>query len=248
MRAFHLSVILLTVIIGVLSLATAVEAQTQDVCFLTLLDGQLQTDGLHLQVTITAWGWTTYCWTDNFVGVDVFRRTLGSQCGPPVRITEEPLPWNHQAVFDEPFVLADIVDTGVTANTAYQYEAVAVDAQRNPVPGNSEVILGFASTGVALIGHGILTRGPDCGISSVDMFSPCAGQCYASALAFSVPPEAVPYFNSGTPLLIYGEFDGTFGGFCNSYIPVVNVSSVEESPCVVGVTPTTWGAVKMIYR
>lgn len=239
-------------IIGIVicTLLSAVPADAvESVCFEGSLVSSMEFDGLHVQVSLTQWAWSSYCWTNELAGVDLYRRGLGISCGPLVLVTDEPIPWTGLPAEGVPFVLGEVVDDGVEENMAYEYVLRAVDAQRNAVAGNVDAVVGYVSTGEALIGRGILVAGPDCGISSIQWIDGCAGECFPKPFVDSpVPSDVLPYFNSGTTLSIYGEFDGVSPSFCNVHWPRAIISRVEESACIVPAQPMTWGAVKVIYQ
>jgi len=125
---------------------------------------------------------------------------------------------------------------------AYQYIARATGSP------NDDGSLGYASTGPAFICHGTLTQAPDCGFSGLSWVTACLPGCFDSGVIESYAPEAAQYFNTGTPLLIYGEFDGEMGGICNAKFPQLIITSVVEGPCILAVESSTWGAVKAMYR
>jgi hypothetical protein len=186
--------------------------------------------------------YNTNCWND-VVGVFVFRRTVGVTCIEEVQVTPTLLDWNEDAAPLELFVSAQIVDTGVEANRAYQYIARPVGF----VP-NDDCILGYVSTGPALIGRGMLYQAPDCGFSGLSSVGICLPDCFTFGYFNDLPAEGVPYINTGTSLAIYGEFAGVISGVCNASFPVLNITDVEEASCVNAVETMSWGAVKAKYR
>lgn len=243
------SLLVLVIAIGALISATASPGVVQAVCFEASLVSQVEADGMHLQITLTQWSWSTYCWPNELAGVDVYRRALGTTCGPLVLVTDEPIPWTGLPAEGEPFAFGEIVDSGVEGNTAYEYVARAVDAQRKAVAGNPDAVIGYASTGEALIGHGYLVATPDCGISFIQWIDTCEDACFPRPFVGSpVPADVSPYFNSETSLRIYGEFNGVSPSFCNVHWPRVFISRVEVSSCIVAVQPVTWGNVKSVYQ
>ena len=202
-------------------------------CFSVSITGEYVGGEFH--VTMSDGYYPDHCWTD-VTSFLVFRSQLGSQCGPDILVTPQPL------LFDSS-LHAEIVDAGVDPNKAYRYWAMPLG-----LPGNPNVEIGYVTTGVALIAHGTLYQAPDCGISGVTSVIWCESTCFLPALVWSYPAEAVPYINTDTELLVYGEVAGLFGGFCNTQITTVTIASVEESSCIVAVRPSTWGAVKAVYR
>jgi hypothetical protein len=238
---------ILVAVVGALLLATA--GPTQAVCFEGSLVTQMEADGFHVQITLTQSSWSTQCWPSEPVGVDVYRRELGATCGPLLLVTGEPLPWVALPGEGQPVVLGEIVDESAATNTAYEYVARAVDAQRGAIPGDPDAVLGYATAGEAMIGLGELVAAPDCGVSFVQWIASCDGACFPNPFVGSpVPAEVLPYFNSGATLRIYGEFDGISPTLCNVHLPRVLITRVEEGTCVVPVQPTTWGAVKSVYQ
>lgn len=200
---------------------------------------------VHVQVSlINEQGfYNTNCWTGPVYGVLVYRRTIGNTCGEDVLVTTQLLPWNADAGWFEALVSAEVVDAGVEPNTAYEYFARPVSAQPN-----TDCFLAYVSTGPSLICRGTLDQAPDCGISMISNVNACVFDCFNGVMVGTYPPEAQPYFNTGTILAVYGEFDGWLMGFCNTTVPRLTVTHVEESECIVGVEPATWGAVKARYR
>jgi hypothetical protein len=241
------NLLMLVIAMGALLPATVFAATSDYVCFESTLDTHTEADGFHVQITLSWWDWAN-CWGSEPAGVDVYRRALGSVCDPEVLVTDEPLPWTGLLPYGDPVVLGEVVDATAVANTAYEYVARAVDAERNPVPGDDDAVLGYASAGEALIGHGTLVAEPDCGISSILWLDACAGACYPRPYVGSLPAEATPYVNSETELRVYGEFNGLSESFCNVHWPRVLVSRVEPGLCTVAVEPVTWGVIKSLYQ
>jgi hypothetical protein len=209
--------------------------------------------GLHLQFSLGEGPGlfhdppSSYCWSTDVVAVDVYRLKIHGPCVALERVTPTPLSWTNQP--GEPHVIADLVDVNVEPNTAYAYVVRPACCADFPA-----VTIGYASTGVALICRGTLTTDlPWPG----KYINPCDASCLVTdpyrraALVTSRPPEADPYFDTATTLLIYGEFDGLVQdpcNLCNHFLPALKISSVAESDCIVAVEPVTWGAVKAKYR
>lgn len=243
MRNQPLHPIALAIALAILPLST-ISARAQVGCFGPSLTGEYTGGEMHLELALINYGggfYSTHCWT-GVAGVDVYRRTVGSQCGPEVLIASG-LAWTNAPLFGQSYVYAEIVDASVEANTAYEYTARAVGAA-----GNDDAVLGYVSTGPSLICRGTLSQSPDCGISMLSWVTTCITDCFSFAYLGSYPSQAAPYFNTSTTLLVYGEFDGVLTGICNASFPLLNITSVEEAPCTVGVSTSTWGAVKALYR
>jgi len=229
-------------------LPAAASAGTANVvCFHGELTSSMEADGLHVQITVVWWDWDN-CWLTEPLFVDVYRRALGSTCTPLVLLTDQPLQWPAVPQGGGPVALGEVVDGDAVANTAYEYIVRAVGANRDPIAGDDDVVVGYASDGDALVGHGTLVAGPDCGMSSVSSLNPCQDACFPFANVGSYPAEVNAYFNTDTELLVYGHFDAVWAYLCNVHIPRVTISSVTPSPCILAVEPASWGAVKSIYR
>jgi hypothetical protein len=226
---------------------TASAGTSDATCFHGSLTSSVEPDGLHIQITLTWWGWGN-CWGTEPAVVDVYRRALGATCDPMVLLTDQPLLWPGVTQSEGPAELGEVVDGGAVAGTAYEYILRAVDAGRNPIPGDDDVVLGYASEGDALISHGTLVAMPDCGISSISFLDPCPDACFPQFNVASYAVEVGAYFNTDTELLVYGQFDTEWAYLCNFYVPRVVISSVTPSLCVVAVEATTWGVVKTLYR
>ncbi len=175
------------------------------------------------------------------VALDVYRGTLGlSACGPEVRITNEPIPW-PSAPFPASVTLAD---DGVAPATTYWYRLRPVDAQRNAAAISSSFL---ATTGVALLSHAYVY---------FDMYGspngywaqPCPQECVADGLLQTpLPAELIPYVDTSTYLLLYGEVVGVVSGY-NSFWPLLRIDHAQPSMCLVAVAPAPWSSVKRLYR
>jgi hypothetical protein len=73
-----------------------------------------------------------------------------------------------------PLVTANIIDTNVEPNAAYQYLVRALDSQGQWILAFPEVVIGYASTGVTLICRGTLAQTFDWPARYVD---PCDFAC-----------------------------------------------------------------------
>jgi hypothetical protein len=173
----------------------------------------------------------------DLVGYDVFRRPLGP-CTVPNRITETPL-----ARFPGSYFSHELRDGDVALHTAYEYEVVGVDANRQPVslygvynPG--VVTIAYASCGPAPIAHGMLVDS-----DGRPYLEPCASSCYVEGFVEDLPAELLPYVGSGVALLLTGELMCGTVEACH-----LHVTAATEQDCTVAVQPRTWTHVKSTYR
>lgn len=174
------------------------------------------------------------------VALDVYRSALGLLgCGPEIRITDHPIPC--PSAFPTSVTLTD---ASVTPGTGYKYDVRVVDAQRNPV-GWSLPIGGFATTGVALISHGMLFFDPFGGIGYGLQI--CEAGCLADGHLLHPPDELLQYVDTDTRLLLYGEVVGV-GYAPQAWLATLRIDHGRPSSCVVDVAPATWGSAKRLYR
>jgi hypothetical protein len=242
MRHFLYPLVLLIALGVLLSAGTA-----NAICFHGELTSSMEADGLHVQITLSWWGWDN-CWDPVPVVVDVYRRTLGSECGPMVLLTETPVSWPGLTENSGPVDLDEVIDGDAEAGVAYEYILRAVGAGREPIPGDDDVVVGYTSVGDVLISHGTLVAFPDCGISGISYLNPCGETCFPQYHVPFYPSEVGQYVNTDTELLVYGHFETEWSYFCNSYVPRAVITSANPGLCVVAVEETTWGVVKSLYR
>lgn len=233
-------------IVAVSLLATGV---AQPINLNPAMTSSLEADGLHLTIGFDNNGFGPVTWPQMPSGVDLYRRSLGLECGDAVRVTDAPIPWswNDQAPFPEFALQIQFVDPTTADGTGYRYEVRAVDGDRNPIAQDPEAVVGFATHGEALLGHGSLLSGGDCGLSFTQEVEPCPNECFPAALV-GVPDELAPYFNTGQTFLLYGSITGVSRFFCNTSIPQAVLTRGTPSLCVVGVAPMTWTEAKRLYR
>jgi hypothetical protein len=214
-----------------------------------VLSSSLEADGLHLQVRFELGGGFGDEWWQPTAGADLYRRTVGVRCGAWERLSAEPIVWNwdESVELGEAHLEFEIVDASTAPGSAYEYQVRAVDPERKPVEENQHVTVGFATHGEALLGHGTLYGGPDCGISYTQQTYPCQGECFPFLIA-GATGDVAQYFNTGTTVLLYGRVTGVLHSFCNSIVPVATFSSARPSQCVVSVRESTWSAAKRLYR
>ncbi len=176
----------------------------------------------------------------NAVGFDVFRKTLGYQCGIEERVTDEPIAW-PAVECNAPFE-ASFVDPDVTLNTAYEYEARPVDAERNPAVGEQvSPILGFGVAGTAALARGSVFLGDNFNV----IIDPCRGQCFPSGVVY------IAGFNwdehLGNTVTVYGSgVSVTY--YSNLWVTLLEGTSVSPASCANAVKPMRWGAVKSLYK
>jgi hypothetical protein len=240
--------LLLPIVICALLPAAAFAGTAGPNCFESEVAAQMESDGLHVQITLTNWDWG-FCWIADPAGVDVYRKTMGYlSCGALVRVTDEPLPWTGLGDVDQPIVLGEFVDASAEANTAYEYVGRPVDAERNALPGENDIVLGYASAGEALIGHGRLSSSTGC-TSQDAWIDLCEQECFGSPFINSAPAEVWSHFNDGVTYSVYGEFTGLSEyRFCNLRYPVATITRVVPGLCIVATEPVSWGVVKSKYR
>ena len=206
--------------------------------FLATYDGS----AMQLRLDLENGLWWPGTHRGNAVAFDVFRRELGYDCGPEVRLTDEPIAWPTEC---EAFV-ADLTDPDVSIDTAYEYEARPVDANRNPAgpAGSGQVVDAFRTYGVAgtaLLAHGYLEPGDN----FTRFVSTCPGECLADGVML-VPEQSEP-FDLQRPVLVYGNRAGVTH-YSNGWATTIYGTSVSNAPCLVAVEPTAWGTVKRLYR
>ena len=230
----------------VLALAVLVgtPASTRAQCYDAYLVGWYDGAVVQLRLNVGQRTFANVCRYNNVVAFDVFRTALGPQCGPDVRITDQPIPWPAQP--DNQTVVLELEDPGVVANTGYRYEARPVDAERNPA-GGLEPIYGYAVVGVAPMIHGEVH--PECGpvTPCLQVAGVCPDECFAWGIV-RVPDELSGQVGTGTPLLLYVNAVTVTGPLVNQWWPVFSVVSGRIAPCVVAVAPLAWGSVKRLYR
>jgi hypothetical protein len=179
-------------------------------------------------------------WRGNAVAFDVFRRTLGHECGPEERVTDQPLPWpcmEGPGVFEVHFS-----DPDVTPDTAYEYEVRTVDAERNPAQGLVQPpVRGYGVVGVALLAHGQLVEGDNFTV----MLAGCPAECFPTGLSSVSPVEfGLPW---GTTVNLYG--DGVSEHYySNLWLPSFHVTSISPATCLVAVEPVRWSTLKRLYK
>ncbi len=227
----------------------AAPAAAQSFTLNPTVTSSLETDGLHLTIGLENTGFGFVRWDRAPAGVDLYRRPLGIQCGDAVRLTDTPIAWNWNdlARFPEFALQIRYVDATTVEGVGYRYELRAVDADRNPVAGDPDAVVGFATHGEALLGHGYLWSGGDCGLSYTQEVQTCVDECFPGVLA-STASELSPYFNTGQTLLLYGRITGVMRLFCNGSIAQAFFTRGVPSRCVVGVEAMTWTAAKRLYR
>jgi hypothetical protein len=172
----------------------------------------------------------------NAVGFDIFRKQLGYECGPQVRVTAEPIAWPTECEVFE----ATLTDPDVALDTAYEYEARPVDAGRNPAQGEGVYsIQSYGVAGTALLAHGHLTQG-DNFMMFVDS---CPSECLAGGLLW---PDGSEPFDPTRPVLVYGNRVGVTH-YSNGWATTLFATSVRNAPCLVAVESVEWGTVKRLY-
>jgi hypothetical protein len=185
---------------------------------------------------------------DNFIAIDVIVQDdgLGTGCtsftlqrrsvldcdGTEVTLATIPRQSGTHQVFDGP----------LPPNTAYKYRIVpcagfhwAYDC------GYGLGITAYAMTtgpGLTPIGHGTL-ESPGTPYS----FVYCGGYDCSGANVVSVSPQALPYVNSGIPVIVYGTFERN----CQWEWFYLITQAVPAS-CTVGVEGGSWSTVKVLFR
>ena len=201
---------------------------------------------MHIQFTLKSglgiYGWLNYNWPDEPQYVYVWRQKISDPCVGKIYVATSS--WINVPGF--PFVTADFTDAGVEPGTTYQYYVTGVSAQLGIL--SPDAFIGCASTGPGLLCRGTLASPGDCGISGIPSAIPCDNSCSGNLIVNDVPNEVWAYFNTPTTLAIYGEVNGLIEGICNVAFPAFKITSVVEQSCVTAVEPTTWGAVKGMYR
>jgi hypothetical protein len=176
----------------------------------------------------------------NAVGFDVYRKTLGYECGAEQRVTDEPIAW-PTAECPAP-AEASFTDPNVTLDVAYRYEARPVDAERNPAAGeNVSPIWGVGVAGTALLAHGPVYLGDNFNVTVWD----CPGECFGWAIVRMSGVDWDEHW--GNSVEIYGSNVGV-EYYSNLWVTMVEGTSVRPALCVVAVERTAWGAVKRLYR
>jgi hypothetical protein len=213
--------------------------------FEPMLESYVAVDGLHLQVSLE-WGYQS--WPTEPAGVDLYRRPIAVSCGAWQLVTPQPVPWDWQ---DEPYptphVSFEVVDDGAQPGQGYVYEIRAVDENRNAIAGNTDIFLGVATHGVALLGHGTLYGGPGgCGESYLQVVENCYSECFPP-LRFTGEPEVTQYINTSTLVYVYGVIENVMWT-CQANEIVAHLSTATPGECATPVEPSTWGSIKSLYR
>jgi hypothetical protein len=155
---------------------------------------------------------------------------------------------------------ARVVDTNVEPNTLYCY-TMALRAAPTPVPCVTMDLCGLfycfymiqtcANTGPdpAFIGRGFLkTTFPGGGEVDYNEVNAVLWICDRSPDSWislhSIPADAGPYVDSGTPVDVFGSYLCCWAQ--GMWLLVAEV--VIPHTCIIAVEPTTWGSVKAVYR
>ena len=200
-------------------------------------------DGAAMQVRLSLGcgrSWWPTTGRGNAVAFDVFRRTLGYECGPEERVTDQPLAWpvTEDDVFEITFT-----DASVTPNTAYRYEARPVDAERNPARGEQvSGVWGYGVAGVALLAHGQLLQDDFPWVNVGE----CPGECFVSALVTGPGLSETP-LPWGSTVNLYGSSVYVNHDF-NIWSTYLWVTSINPAQCIVAVESVKWGMVKRLFR
>lgn len=174
----------------------------------------------------------------NAVGFDVFRRTLGYECGSEKRLTDEPIPW---PVTGNPGFEVSFADPDVAPNTAYRYEARPVDAERNPAEGALVTsVWGYGVVGVALLAHGQLVLGDNFNV----IVGTCPDECFPACLltGISVSDEQLE-----STVELYGN-GVNVESYSNQWNPQLYCTSISPAPCPLAVEHVGWSALKVLYK
>jgi hypothetical protein len=177
-----------------------------------------------------------------WVGFDVYRRTV-ADCGPTVRVNLVPFPREPGHSYSYTYT-----ESPPAQRTLYEYWAVFVDADRNPVFFSSPPCYPCASNayGTSPPLSAVATKGTleDWGWTLA--LVPCATTCYPRVyLGGCCMSDLQPYV--GTPTVV-----GLFGSIACGTVEgcALNVDHFELSGCE-GPTPvrsTSWGRLKLLYR
>jgi hypothetical protein len=235
MRRLQSSVLLVAVLI-----ATPTFTWGQgDACYDAYLQATYDGAAMQLLLSVGNRNFGPMICRGNAVAFDVFRKTLGYECGSEERVTDEPLAWPVTA---DPVFEVGFTDPDVTSDTAYRYEARAVDAERNPaqgiMPPFGGSVWGYGVVGVALLAHAQLFWGDNFTLS----VNSCPGECFADGLV-----RATPELPLGTTLLLYGNrVDVDYQS--NLWWPLLVLTSTSPAPCIVAVEPARWSTVKRLYK
>ena len=175
------------------------------------------------------------------VGFDLYRQPIRLISGDEVRVTPDPIP------FAGGEVSLSFQDLGAQSHLLYEYRAVGVDVDRNPIATNLYWNYDWTSCGDAPLGliraefvNGRYVPGPACG--------DCCSIPGILGFTYELPATLQNLIDAGWPypILVYGtmiSFQAQMHG------PATIVNSWVHSDCgLVGVEPTAWSHVKQIYR
>lgn len=191
---------------------------------------------VRLDVTVTDVGTTAGC-----TQMILYRRRIEFRCGP----SPLPVPVGFFSRVPGTTTTHHFTDHGVTPSTYYTYfisdcsVQFSCEEDSKSVPAYHNVA---TPPGPVRLAKGDLVTDPsEPGDHYIHV---CGCPSFGRLPLESWPPEAVPYFNSGTEVVIFGRFssDGcvTDAGFV--------VTGVQEESCFVAVQPNTWGQVKNVFR
>jgi len=202
---------------------------------------------LHLHIEFMDW-WQApgVAWLETPAALDLYRRLVGVQCSDFERLNTEPFPFSWLGGWYNPLDL-DFVDTTTKVGHVYQYMIRAVDANRDPVAANPDVLVGYVTNGEALIGHGTIVSSNRCGYPAPDLVHrPCPEECFPW-LSCGPESDLLPLVDTGQTVRLYGRIET--GYHCEfGFDDYADVTRAEPSTCIVAVEAMTWGEVKRIYR
>jgi len=209
-------------------------------CYTALLEATYDGTTMEIAFRVGFLGWGPAICRGNAVAFDLYRSTLGYECGAEERVTEQPIPiaWpaDELGVFE-----TSCADPGVTLNTAYRYEARLVDPERNPAQDTGSV-RGYGVAGVALLAHGQLGQQD---FPLVDVLG-CPGECFVPAgiVTGSGLNGSLPF---GSTVDLYGSniYMWKPGDYWQT---ALWVTSISPSECLVAVEPVSWAALKRLYK
>jgi hypothetical protein len=230
---------LLLALAGLILTSTSARGQCRD-CYDAYLLATYDGSAMQLRLSLGHRIFGPSTCRGNAVGFDVYRKTLGYECGAEVRVTDEPIAWPTV----ECSASADVsfTDPNVTLDTAYGYEARPVDAERNPAQGEQvSPVWGVGVAGTALLAHGLVHQGDNFNV----IVDPCPGECTASGIVRMSGVDWAALW--GNTVEVYGNNVGV-EYYSNLWLTMMEGTSVRPALCVVSVERTGWGAVKVLYK
>ena len=171
-----------------------------------------------------------------WVGLDVYRHGT-DPCDAPVRLNAEVIPRPSN------YATGQFVDPSPSAMTAYVYELVPVDQNRQPVTVTDCDCHGFAV--VTCPSHQTAVARGTLEDAGWAMFvHACPGNCSPVVFTESQLDALRPYAQAGTPLALYGTVSCTGFEGCSLVLDHFEVADCVPVPAL----SVSWGSLKARYH